>query len=163
MTARTCTSRAARRRLSLIAFLSALSPTPTIVAQAFEDLTPSVREFVSVSATHVVIRNVRIIDGTGAAARTGMSVVIRDGRIARVGPTAEVGVPGGAEVVDGSGQTLTPGFVMLHEHMFYPSGPGRYNTNQYSFPPLYIAGGTTSIRTGGSLDPYTDLSIREEV
>ena len=47
--------------------------------------------------------------------------------------------------------------------MFYPSGRGRYNTNQFSFPPLYLAGGVTTIRTGGSVDPYTDLSIREEI
>src|SRR5690606_19079147 len=67
------------------------------------------------------------------------------------------------EVVDGAGHTLMPGLVMLHEHMFYPSGQTRYNTNQVSFPPLYLAGGATTIRTGGSLDPYTDLSIRREI
>ena len=131
--------------------------------QALEELSPQVREFVAVSAPHVVVENVRLIDGTGSPARSAMSVVIRDGRIAAVGPTASVGRPAGAEVVDGTDQTLTPGFVMLHEHMFYPSGRGRYNTNQFSFPPLYIAGGTTTIRTGGSLDPYTDLRIRREV
>ena len=47
--------------------------------------------------------------------------------------------------------------------MFYPSGRARYNTNQFSFPPLYLAGGTTTIRTGGSLGPYTDLRIRQEI
>ena len=129
----------------------------------YEDLSPRVREFVSVSAPHVVVENVRLIDGTGRPAQSGMSVEIRDGRIARVAPTASVGRVAGAEVVDGSGHTLTPGFVMLHEHMFYPSGGGRYNTNQHSFPPLYLAGGATTIRTGGSLDPYTDLRIRSEV
>ena len=69
----------------------------------------------------------------------------------------------GAQLVDGSGHTLIPGLVMLHEHMFYPSGRARYNTNQFSFPPLYLAGGTTTIRTGGSLGPYTDLRIRQEI
>lgn len=49
---------------------------------------------------------------------------------------------------------------MLHEHMFYPSGEARYNTNERSFPPLYLAGGVTTMRTGGSLDPYSDLSTR---
>ena len=69
----------------------------------------------------------------------------------------------GAEVVDGAGHTLMPGLVMLHEHMFYPSGQTRYNTNQVSFPPLYLAGGVTTMRTGGSMDTYTDLSIRREI
>ena len=131
--------------------------------QAVADLTPQVREFVSVSAPTVVIENVKLIDGTGSPARDRMSVVVEDGRIAAVGETAALRRMPGAEVVDGTGHTLTPGFVMLHEHMFYPSGRGRYNTNQFSFPPLYLAGGTTTIRTGGSLDPYTDLRIRAEV
>ena len=134
-----------------------------LTSQSFADLSPQVQEFVSVEATDVVIHSVRLIDGTGAPARTNMSVVIRNGRITRVEPTATIGDVAGAEPIDGTGHTLTPGFVMLHEHMFYPSGPGRYNTNQSSFPPLYLAGGVTTIRTGGSVDPYTDLSIREEV
>jgi imidazolonepropionase-like amidohydrolase len=132
-------------------------------AQSFEELSPVVQQFVSMPAPHFVIENVLLIDGTGAAAREGMSVVVRDGRIIHVGPTDEVGTVEGAATVGGAGHTLIPGLVMLHEHMFYPSGQARYNTNQFSFPPLYLAGGTTTIRTGGSLDPYTDLSIRREV
>lgn len=132
-------------------------------AQAYDALAEGVRSFVSVSAPHVLIRDVRLIDGTGAPARSGMSVEVRDGRIARVAPTLEMGPVPGAEVVEGGGHTLMPGLVMLHEHMFYPSGQTRYNTNQVSFPPLYLAGGATTIRTGGSLDPYTDLSIRREI
>lgn len=135
----------------------------SVAAQSYDVLSESVREFVSVSAPHVLIRDVRLIDGTGAPARSGMSVEIRDGRIVTVAPTSELGSVPGAEVVDGAGHTLMPGLVMLHEHMFYPSGQTRYNTNQVSFPPLYLAGGATTIRTGGSLDPYTDLSIRREI
>ena len=142
--------------------LAAAAP-PVLQAQRYQDLSESVRAYVSVSAPVVVVENVRLIDGTGAAAREAMTVVVRDGRIDRVGPTASVGTVPGAEVIDGTGHTLIPGLVMMHEHMFYPSGQGRYNTNQYSFPPLYLAGGATTIRTGGSLDPYTDLTIREQV
>jgi enamidase len=158
--------RSIRRKTSSIAYLalvaSWLAPR-SAAAQPFEALSESVRDFVSVSASHVVIRDVRLIDGTGAPARSGMAVEIRDGRIVRVVPASELGTVSDAEVIDGSGHTLMPGLVMLHEHMFYPSGQTRYNTNQVSFPPLYLAGGATTIRTGGSLDPYTDLSIRREV
>jgi imidazolonepropionase-like amidohydrolase len=122
-----------------------------------------VREFVAVEGPHVVIRDVRLIDGTGAPAREGMTVVIRDGRIHRVAPAGEIGEVPDATEVDGSGKTVIPGLVMLHEHMFYPSGQGRYNTNQVSFPPLYLAGGATTIRTGGSLDAYTDLTIARRI
>ncbi len=152
---------AARSTGLLLCGLSALAAPAA--AQPVEALSDEVRAFVAVSAPHVVFRDVLLIDGTGAAARPGMSVEIRDGRIVRVAPAAEVGVPAGAEIVEGAGRTLLPGLVMLHEHMFYPSGETRYNTNQVSFPPLYLAGGATTIRTGGSLDPYTDLSIRREI
>lgn len=132
-------------------------------AQALDVLSPAVRAFVAVESTFVHVRNVRLIDGTGGPARTDMSVVVRDGRIERVAPTREVGDVPGAAVVDGSGQTLIPGLVMLHEHLFYPSGALRYNTNEISFPPLYLAGGVTTMRTGGSVDPYTDLRVRQHV
>ncbi len=132
-------------------------------AQQYGDLSESVRAFVSVSSPHVLITGVRLIDGTGAAARSDMAVEIRDGRIVGVAPAGDLAVAPGVEVIDGAGHTLMPGLVMLHEHMFYPSGQARYNTNEMSFPPLYLAGGATTIRTGGSLDPYTDLSIRRDV
>jgi len=155
--------RSSTRFLVLVASACTLLAPQPVRAQAFADLSDQVRQFVSVSSTHVVIRGVRLIDGTGAPARAGMSVEIRDGRITRVGTVAEVGQPSGAEVVDGTGHTLTPGLVMLHEHMFYPSGQARYNTNEISFPPLYLAGGVTTLRTGGSVDTYTDLRIAQHV
>lgn len=156
-------------RSRFAAFVGAL--TVTAVAgvaapasgQVWDDLSPAVRAFVAVSSDHVVIRDVRLIDGTGAPATPGMAIEVRDGRIVRVGTAGEVGEPSGAQVVDGRGQTVVPGFVMLHEHLFYPSGQARYNTNEISFPPLYLAGGVTTMRTGGSVDTYTDLRVAQHV
>ncbi|MDX1495805.1 MAG: DUF1028 domain-containing protein, partial [Longimicrobiales bacterium] len=130
---------------------------------AYEALSPQVQAFVTVPESHVVVRDVLLIDGTGAPAREGMSVELRDGVIQRVGTVEEIGMPSGARIVEGAGQTLMPGLVMLHEHLFYPSGQRRYNTNEISFPPLYLAGGVTTMRTGGSMDPYTDLRVRQHV
>ena len=139
----------------------AIAPAP-VQAQRLADLAPSVREFVSVQSTSVLIEHVLLIDGTGSPARADMSVLIEDGLIAGVGPSGQLSAPTtSTEVIDGTGHTLIPGLVMLHEHMFYPSGATRYNTNEVSFPPLYLAGGVTTIRTGGTLDPYTDLRTRQ--
>jgi imidazolonepropionase-like amidohydrolase len=50
----------------------------------------------------------------------------------------------------------------MHEHLFYPSGGGIpiYNPQAFSFPRLYLASGVTTARTGGSMEPYTDLNIK---
>jgi imidazolonepropionase-like amidohydrolase len=152
--------RAATIHAAIALAILAAPPAPA-AAQPVTALAPPVRAFLASEATHFVIRDVVLIDGTGAPARPGMSVEVRDGRITRVAPAAQLRDAAGAEIIDGSGHTLIPGLVMLHEHMFYPSGGGRYNTNEQSFPPLYLAGGATTIRTGGSLDPYSDLRTRQ--
>jgi imidazolonepropionase-like amidohydrolase len=49
----------------------------------------------------------------------------------------------------------------MHEHMFYPTGRlALFNEMGWSFPRLYLACGVTSLRTAGSVEPYTDLNIR---
>jgi imidazolonepropionase-like amidohydrolase len=147
--------------LAMIAIISGLVTPRQVEAQSFDQLTTSARPFVSVESSRFVIEHVVLIDGTGAPARADMSVFVEDGRITRVAPSAQMTRPSGdVQVIDGTGQTLTPGLVMMHEHMFYPSGAARYNTNEQSFPPLYLAGGVTTMRTGGTVDPYSDLSTR---
>ncbi|WP_344258754.1 amidohydrolase [Streptomyces sodiiphilus] len=47
----------------------------------------------------------------------GGTVLISDGRIAAVGPAAEVTVPEGARTVDASGNWVLPGFVEAHGHL----------------------------------------------
>jgi len=132
--------------------------------QRAAEYAPSVREFIAVDAPMVVIEGVRLVDGTGGAAREGMRVTLAGERILSVEPAAgPLPANEALEVVDGSGRTLLPGWVMLHEHMFYPAGQTRYNTHEVTFPYLYLASGTTTIRTGGSLDPYTDLRIRQRI
>jgi enamidase len=129
-------------------------------AHAQRDLSPQVRAFVRTDARAVALVNVRVIDGTGAPVRDGQTIVLRDGDIAYSGPAA--GAPtDGAEILDLAGHTVTPGFVMLHEHMFYPAGNAMYNELGYSFPRLYLAGGATTVRTGGSMVPYADLNLKE--
>jgi enamidase len=141
--------------------LAGVSPGHAQRAAAYAN---SVREYITVDAPRVIIEGVRLVDGTGAPARENMRVTIEGERIVAVeAAEGAVAAAAGTAVVDGAGRTLTPGWVMVHEHMFYPSGQRRYNTNEVSFPPLYLAGGTTTIRTGGSMDPYTDLRIRQRI
>lgn len=111
----------------------------------------------------IAITHATIVDGTGAPAMRDMTIVLRDGRIAALGPARRTRVPDGATIIDGTGKTLLPGFVFAHEHMFYPSGGGHFASMLASFPPLYLAGGVTTARTGGSIAPYADLSLRDAI
>jgi hypothetical protein len=45
--------------------------------------------------------------------------------------------------------------------MFYPAGGGLFHEMGYSFPRLYLAGGVTTIRTTGSIEPYADLETKK--
>jgi imidazolonepropionase-like amidohydrolase len=124
--------------------------------------TPERQQFVRVEAPVVVLSNVRVIDGTGAAPREDQSVVISGGKIQAVGPAAAGQVPAGARVLDLKGHTVLPGLVGMHNHLFFPMGgsPPMYSNMGTSFPRLYLALGVTTIRTTGSVAPYTDLEIK---
>jgi imidazolonepropionase-like amidohydrolase len=148
------------RRLVGALLFSALSSLP-VVAQA-PALSERVRQYVSVDAPVVVLRNVRVVDGTGAAPLEGQTIVIERGRIGAVGPMASVKVPAGAHVIDLAGHTVTPGIVGLHDHTFY-------TTNQRSVqlgataPLLYLGSGVTTIRTTGSHSPYNELNLMRAI
>jgi enamidase len=138
--------------IPVLAILAAAAPQDTVTAQ--------LRPYVRVVAPIVALTHANVIDGTGAPARPGTTILIRNGRIDRWGNDATVSVPPEAQVLDLAGRTVLPGFVMVHEHMFYPAGQAQYNWLGYSFPRLYLAGGATTIRTGGSMVPYADLNLK---
>ena len=134
--------------------------------QAASKLSAEVRAFVKENAPVISLVHVRVIDGTGAAPRADQTVVISNGRIAAIGDAAAVKIPSEAKTLDLTGRTLIPGLVGMHEHMFYPSPghpPGLYPEHAGSFPRLYLAGGVTTIRTTGSVEPSTDLELRREI
>ncbi len=64
----------------------------------------------------VVLRDVRLIDGTGATPREHVSLVLRDGKIERIGG-AGLAVPAGAEVRELTGKTVMPGLISAHSHL----------------------------------------------
>lgn len=69
------------------------------------------------SPTTIAFTNARIIDGTGRAALERGTLIVTNGRVTAVGPTASVTVPAGAQRVDATGKTIVPGFVNAHGHL----------------------------------------------
>jgi len=138
-----------------------------------------VAPFVTVDAPVFVLNHVRVIDGTGAAAKDDQAIVVANGKIQALGLTASVQIPQGAQVLDRSGYTVIPGIVGMHNHLYYSnsvalqfaSGPGSRIGEPglfiaeipYTAPRLYLAAGVTTMRTTGSLEPYTDLKIKSRI
>src|SRR5689334_8132769 len=120
------------------------------------------QQFIRVEAPLIALTHVRVIDGTGAAPLDDQTIVISGGKIQMVGPTASTTYPADARTLDLNGYTVMPGLVGMHNHMFFPMGgsPPMYSNMGSSFPRLYLALGVTTIRTTGSVAPYTDLEIK---
>lgn len=142
---------------AMAGFLAIASVT---FGQAFA---PEVEQFVTVRAPVVALTHVRVLDGTGAPARENQTVIISNGKIAALGD-ASTAIPPNAQVLDLQGYTVVPGLIGMHDHLFYPTGDsGIYGEMAFSFPRLYLAAGVTTIRTAGSLEPYTDLEIKKAI
>ena len=123
----------------------------------------AIRQFVTVDNAVVALTHARVIDGTGGAVRSDQTVILRDGLIAAMGPAASTPVPEGARILDLTGKTLLPGMVMVHEHLYYPTGPGVYGQLGESFVRLYLAGGVTTMRTGGNVNGFMDINMKKLV
>jgi len=119
------------------------------------------QQFIRVDSNVVALTHVRIIDGTGAAPLEDQMIVINGGKIQSISPVASL--PANAQVIDLKGYTVLPGLVGMHDHMFFPMGgsPPMYSNMGTSFPRLYLALGVTTIRTTGSVVPFTDLEIKK--
>src|SRR5215470_9773923 len=114
----------------------------------------ALQPFVKVDSPAVVLEHVRVIDGTGAPPREDQTLAIVNGKIASQAPP-------GAQRIDLRDRTVFPGLVGMHDHFFYPAGGAVFHEMAYSFPRLYLAAGVTTIRTGGSIEPYADLELKK--
>jgi imidazolonepropionase-like amidohydrolase len=123
---------------------------------------PDRQQIIRVEAPLVALVHVRVIDGTGAAPKDDQTIVISEGKIQSVEPSATAKVAANAQTLDLQGYTVLPGLVGMHNHMFFPMGgsPPMYSNMGTSFPRLYLALGVTTIRTTGSVAPYTDLELK---
>jgi len=150
-----------RKRFTLVgtaALLAALMQLPAS-GQARPTLSTAVRAYVSVDAPLIALTHVRVIDGTGAPPRENQTLILNNGVISTMGSSASTDVPAGAQTIDLTGKSVIPGLVMVHEHLYYPNGPGVYGQLGESFSRLYLSGGVTTMRTGGNVNGFMDLNM----
>jgi imidazolonepropionase-like amidohydrolase len=142
-----------------------LAPSP--------ELASDVQQFVHVPAGQIAITHLRIIDGTGTAPLENQTLLLDGAKISAV-QSSSAPVPAGYRVIDGTGETALPGLVGMHNHLFYLQRPnidptGRFEQPiivpqmSFSAPRLYLANGVTTMRTTGSVEPYTDLALKRQI
>src|ERR1044072_9181752 len=68
--------------------------------------------------TSFLLRPAQVWTAEGEAPHPGWTVLVRGERIAAVGPASEVGTPPDAEVIELPGETLIPGMMDIHSHLF---------------------------------------------
>jgi imidazolonepropionase-like amidohydrolase len=144
----------------IVALSVSLLAAPLSLAQT---LSPAVQAFVKIDAPVTALTHVRVMDGTGAPAREDQTILLSHGKIESVGDADSAKVPNNARVLDLHGYTVIPGLVGMHDHLVYPMGGGIFGEMPFSFPRLYLAGGVTTIRTTGALEPYTDLELKKAI
>ncbi len=132
-------------------------------AQTPPGLSADVKAFVTVDAPLFALTHVRVIDRTGAPAREDQTIIVSGGKIQALGDAAATPVPTGAKIIEMRDATVIPGIVGMHDHIFYPAARAHYNTLAYSAPRLYLACGVTTIRTTGSLEPFTELNLKKAI
>jgi len=161
-----------RNRL-LFFCLTALAYSASAHAQRADVLGPEVRKYLRVGTPKVVLEHVQVIDGTGAAPSPDRNVTLEGGKITAISPGADVPPSDGTIVLDLRGYSVMPGIVGMHNHLFFfvrgnlaadGSSDGFFLAEMiFSGPRLYLANGVTTMRTTGTLSPYAELKLKQDI
>jgi len=121
-------------------------------------------------AGRIAITGVTLIDGTGAPPKPGMTVVVDKGRIVSIGNSPADAA--GAQLIDGRGRYLLPGFIDSNVHVSVYGQPARRDTSlKYAdsgeelaleFAQRALTYGVTTMRDSyGVLPPI--LTVRDRI
>jgi imidazolonepropionase-like amidohydrolase len=140
------------KRMKLRAYLLALS----LIAIANFTLAQSGKEPNATKASITAFVNVNVIPMDRERVIENQTVIVRDGRIAEIGPANKIKVPDGATRIDGAGKYLMPGLAEMHGHIPQQNAPKAY-TEAVLF--LYVANGITTVR--GMLGASNQFELRD--
>ena len=124
----------------------------------------------------VVLKAVRLIDGTGAAPIANAVVIVTNNKITAVGDASSVRIPSGAKVIDLGNVTLLPGFIDAHTHLIGrvlgdPEGEMSVVRDFDSFAAILgvlhardtLMAGFTSVRNVGASGRFDDMALRKAI
>jgi imidazolonepropionase-like amidohydrolase len=130
----------------------------------------------ALAAQQVLLTPERVWTGEGAA-HPGWSVLVVDGKVSALGPTADVAVPADAERIALPGKTLIPGLMDLHSHvLLHPYNETSWDDQVLKEPEAYrvllaarhvqaqLQSGFTTLRDLGSEGAgYADVSVKRAI
>ena len=132
--------------------LAALMTTPAMDAGAQTSRT-------ALASGVVAITDVAVIPMTSDTVLRGSTVIVRDGRIAEVGPGARVAIPAGARRIDGRGRYLIPGLSDMHAHLYSDAqAPDSLAPDELA---VMLANGVTTVRL--MIGTPEHLALRREI
>jgi imidazolonepropionase-like amidohydrolase len=119
-------------------------------------------------AQTIAVHAGRLVDVRNGQMLARQVILIQGERITEVGPEAQVRIPPGAEVIDLSQQTVVPGLIDAHTHMFNFPKPGvtRETSTLIAMHNLQNdlhAGFTTARDMSSHGNGYGDVDIRDAI
>src|SRR5580692_7420372 len=129
---------------------------------------PAVKKFIDYDTAVITFTQCKLADVKHLKVLEDQTVIVRNGIITAVDDSKKLAPLAGSTVIDLTGKSLLPGFVLLHEHMFYAAYSADFSYLHvkqlpFTFPKLYLACGATTIRTAGSVEPYSDLNLKRDI
>lgn len=122
-------------------------------------ISESLKKYVVSDAKNLAITNVRIIDGTGNAEKSGQTILIENGYFIRIGAKEEIKIPNGLEIINAAGKTIIPGMVGVHNHLHIPGFPFIGDVAVK----LYLASGVTTIQSCGAALPDQEIALAQQI
>jgi len=124
----------------------------------------------------VVLRAMRLIDGSGAPPLRNAIIIVTNNKISAVGDAASVRIPPSAKVIDLGDVTLLPGFIDAHTHLIGrvlgdPEGDMAPAKDYEAFGAILgvnhardtLMAGFTSVRNVGASGPFNDMALRKAI
>ncbi|WP_411275244.1 amidohydrolase family protein [Daejeonella sp.] len=134
----------------LVAFASLVygtTPRSLTNSKAKHEIKPVNAREIPVGQNTIAIINVIIIDGNGGSPISGGTVLVSAGRIEAVGQKRSIKIPENAEIIDGLGMSILPGFIDSHFHL----------DRVKDLPALFLQNGVTSLRDPGAwIEAYAE-------
>jgi imidazolonepropionase-like amidohydrolase len=107
------------------------------------------------------IRDVNLVDGSGAPAVPGQAVIVEGTRITWIGPSGQLADGGRLTVIEGRGRSLLPGLINCHVHLCHDGAPSLFAQAQEDSPTaaslrgflnlqLTLHSGVTTVRDCGA-------------